>query len=316
MIGKVLGIRKSKPTARLLARKLCVPYGENINRSEGKFDFIFRYGNTEQFDNPVKMIFNKGHDIILVSNKLKMRRKLIESNIPVPKLYNLDAIEESRYEIDSKELPLIARPVNHWKGKDFNLVFSYDEAITYLRKGYYLQGVINKETEYRIFVWQGGVFECSIKEPRLERYNMLVRNFGNGWRFGYKQRLETPQELRKYARESVELAGLDFGAVDCCVDKKGDYYIFEINSAPSLIERKAEKLANKITKYMEENFIERYSPHACGEADDSEPPDEDIDPADVDESDSHSHRSEIETRRERDEAEFQRRIRNLYFREQ
>lgn len=254
MRGKVLGTRKSQRTGRLLARKLAVPYGDYINHSEGEFDFVFRYGNTEQFDNPVKIIFNKGHNIILVSNKLRMRRKLIENSIPVPKVYDLSDINDNKYKIDNKELPLIARPVNHWKGRDFNLVYSYDEAITYLKKGYYLQEVINKETEYRIFVWQSKIFECSVKEPRLERYNMLVRNFGNGWRFGYKKRLETPQGLRKNARDAVGIAGLDFGGVDCCIDKEGNYYIFEINSAPALIERKAEKLANKVTEYMEENF--------------------------------------------------------------
>ena len=257
MKGKVLGTRKSQRTARLLARKLAVPYGEGINHSEDTFDFVFRYGNTEQFDNPVKIIFNKAHDIILVSNKLKMRHKLIENSISVPKVYDTTAIEENKYKIDSKELPLIARPVNHWKGENFNLVYSYDEAIAYLRKGYYLQEVINKETEYRIFIWQGRIFECSIKAPRIERYNMLVRNFGNGWKFMYKNRLDTPQGLRKYARDAVSISGLDFGGVDCCIDKKGNYYIFEINSAPSLIERKAEKLATKITNFMEENYPTR-----------------------------------------------------------
>lgn len=257
MKGKVLGTRKSQRTGRLLAKKLEVPYGEYINHSEGNFDFIFRYGNTEQFDNPVKMIFNKAYNIGLVSNKLKMRHKLIENEIPVPKVYNINEIEENKYELENKELPLIARPVNHWKGKDFNLIDSYDEAVAYLKKGYYLQEIINKETEYRIFVWQNKIFECSIKQPRMERYNTLVRNFGNGWKFMYKNRLETSQELRKYARDAVVLSGLDFGGVDCCVDKEGDYYIFEINSASSLIERKAEKLARKVTEFMEENFRRR-----------------------------------------------------------
>jgi len=103
MKGKILGTRKSQRTARLLANKLTIPYGEHINHSEGNFDFVFRYGNTEHFDNSIKMIFNKAHDIILVSNKLKMRHMLIENNIPVPKVYNIDAIEENKYKIDNKD---------------------------------------------------------------------------------------------------------------------------------------------------------------------------------------------------------------------
>lgn len=252
MKGKVLGTRKSQRTGRILAKKLGVPYGDCVTRTEGAFDFIFRYGNTEQFDNPVKMIFNKGHDIILVSNKLKMRHRLIENYIPVPKVYDRESVEKNKEKINERELPLIARPVNHWKGRDFNLIHDYDEAMAYLRRGYYLQGLINKETEYRIFVWQGKIFECSVKEPRLERYDMLVRNFGNGWKFMYKQRVETPQALRKSAREAVALSGLDFGGVDCCIDKEGKNYIFEINSAPSLIDRKAEKLAKKVYEFMSE----------------------------------------------------------------
>jgi len=59
----------------------------------------------------------------------------------------------------------------------------------------------------------------------------LIRNAENGYRFRYCE-IENP--LGWECVKAVRSLGLDFGAVDCCEDDLGHYWIFEVNTAPGL----------------------------------------------------------------------------------
>lgn len=242
MIGKVLTSPKAKLTGTRLAKILGISCGLNLDYQEPRYDFIIRYGNTtEEIPYSAKVI-NQKNAIIRSSNKLQSRLDLIRHDIPVPRLYK--CIEE----IDN--YPIIARPPYHFKGRDFNLIHNKTDARNYLDRGYYLQKYIDKKNEFRIFVWHDKIFEVNSKEPRKEYYNDMIRNFGNGWRFKWLRLDDVPSKMRKYCRVATEIMGLDFSGIDCCIDKEDNIYIFEINSAPSLIQRKAEKLAEKIKEYF------------------------------------------------------------------
>lgn len=69
--------------------------------------------------------------------------------------------------------------------------------------------------------------------------NMLLRSNKLGWKFSIVKKY--PEALVTVAAKAVEALGLDFGAVDCCVDVDGNPWIFEVNSGPGLEATSLEK---------------------------------------------------------------------------
>ena len=64
--------------------------------------------------------------------------------------------------------------------------------------------------------------------------NMLIRSNRMGWKF---VRVKTPdKKMVAEAIKSCKAIGLDFGAVDCCIDVSGKPWIIEVNTGPGLEE--------------------------------------------------------------------------------
>lgn len=250
MKGKILESPQARFTARALAKELNVPCGRRIERFEDSYDWIFRYGNIAYINRTPPIILNKRYNITRASHKFQCKREMIKHDIPTPRIFLKERIEED----DNIPYPLIARPTNHFKGIHFYMVKNQDEARHYLRRGYYIQEVIDNDTEYRVFIFRDKVFEVNVKKQTGQgKKNELIRNFENGWSFYFQAVSDTRQELKDLCRRAMSMVNLDWGAIDCCVDKKGRIYIFEINSAPSLIERKISKLALKVAEYIKGN---------------------------------------------------------------
>jgi glutathione synthase/RimK-type ligase-like ATP-grasp enzyme len=250
MKGKVLGVRQAKFTGQAIAESLGAFYGTEIHYNEPQYDYIFRYGNATGVRITPHVMINNAIAITKASDKVATRLLLHRAMIPVPRLYDEEDVVDNREQINEGNLTLIARPYKHYKGRNFNLVYDLDSAMQYLDKGYYLQQVIDKDTEYRIFIWRDEIFETNIKEPREYVKSDLIRNLDNGWYFRPTRWRNVPDDLKGYSKQAVQLTGLHFGAVDCCVDKGGNPYLFEVNSAPALFERKIDKLASKIKDYL------------------------------------------------------------------
>jgi glutathione synthase/RimK-type ligase-like ATP-grasp enzyme len=64
--------------------------------------------------------------------------------------------------------------------------------------------------------------------------NMLIRSNRLGWKFVRVKTID--KALEKEAINALKAIGLDFGAVDCCVDVKGKPFIIEVNTGPGLEE--------------------------------------------------------------------------------
>lgn len=64
--------------------------------------------------------------------------------------------------------------------------------------------------------------------------NMLVRSNRLGWKFVKVKALK--DDIGTEAVKAVTAVGLNFGAVDCCVDVTGKVFILEVNSGPGLEE--------------------------------------------------------------------------------
>lgn len=64
--------------------------------------------------------------------------------------------------------------------------------------------------------------------------NMLVRSNKLGWKFVHVKTFD--KKLGDEAVKSLKAIGLDYGAVDCCIDASGKPYIIEVNTGPGLEE--------------------------------------------------------------------------------
>jgi glutathione synthase/RimK-type ligase-like ATP-grasp enzyme len=95
---------------------------------------------------------------------------------------------------------------------------------------------IPKRKEFRVHVIFGQVVDVQQKKKRqgFENANFQVRNHANGWVY-CRENLEEPTGLREAALRSVEVLGLDFGAVDIIWNEKQNRcYVLEVNTAPGL----------------------------------------------------------------------------------
>ena len=76
------------------------------------------------------------------------------------------------------------------------------------------------------------VLKRLVKEAVLP--DRIVRSNKRGWKFSSIRLNNLIVALKNVAVKSVEVVGLDFGAVDCAISADGLPYIIEINSGPGL----------------------------------------------------------------------------------
>lgn len=92
-----------------------------------------------------------------------------------------------------------------------------------------------KEREFRVHVVCGEVIDTAkkIKDPDREVQDWKVRSHANG--FIFARNGVVPSGVRDtVAVSAIGALGLDFGAVDIVEDKKGNFYVLEVNTAPGL----------------------------------------------------------------------------------
>lgn len=102
-----------------------------------------------------------------------------------------------------------------------------------------------KKKEFRVHVVGGNVIDTTrkIKDPNKAVTNWKIRSYDNGFIFA-RNGVEPDPARDSLAVAAVHAVGLDFGAVDIIQDKKGIYYVLEINTAPGIE-------GQTITKYAE-----------------------------------------------------------------
>lgn len=240
----ILGSRKSRPTAKLLSEALSANYTENrIPDSEDMF--TIRYGNSYTAD-PGGRILNKQNAVKTAKNKPTAKSLLQEKNIPTPKLISFeDAIA------GNVEFPVIVRRNNHFKGKFFNVCNNPRDIRRFSPSNHYIQEMVNKKDEYRLFILNDRIIEANIKRCPENQSTPMVRNKENGCFFARVRVADLDRELKNAARSAIREIGLDFGAVDCAtIQESPGITIFEVNSAPGLIPRKIELLKTKLEEII------------------------------------------------------------------
>jgi len=115
---------------------------------------------------------------------------------------------------------------------------------------FFTQDVSNVR-EFRVHASKSGL--CLVHEKRRRNgyantASLEIRNYENHWVFCQNNLDPVPPALGSTAVESIRTLGLDFGAVDCCIDNVGKVVVFEVNTAPGLEPRTVEwytKLINR-----------------------------------------------------------------------
>lgn len=77
--------------------------------------------------------------------------------------------------------------------------------------------------------------------------DFMVRSHKHGWKFKRVSIDRTPEGLKNMAIKAVAAIGLDFGAVDCGIDKDGNPFIIEVNSGAGLEGRSFDKFIEAVT---------------------------------------------------------------------
>lgn len=237
---QILGCRKIRPTGRNLARALSAQYKENdINQN----DVTLRYGNSS-IDDPINgVIINKKEAVQLSSNKPRCKQTLMNAGIPTPKRYSFQEALSGRM-----QFPVIVRRNGHFQGRYFYIINSINELRRYDPSTYYIQEVVQKLNEYRLFIMKDRIIEADLKETP-PGHASIVRNHETGCFFRWVRVSSLPDDLKRAARDAIQTCGLDFGAVDCATIQTPNGVrstVFEVNSAPGLIPRKVDLFVTKL----------------------------------------------------------------------
>ncbi len=189
--------------------------------------WCIRWGCTSNVPN--KKVLNSSEAIHFVNDKRASRLLFAEKDL-APVSWS----DVKQWEADGAPLPIIIRPERHAQGRHLYFCTSKVEVQAALNKvgaSYYISEYVEKVAEYRVFVLQGRAVWVAKKTPANEK--AIAWNVAQGGRFDNVRWDEWPLKTVKTAIEAFNLTPLDFGGVDVMVDKEGECYVLEINSAPS-----------------------------------------------------------------------------------
>src|SRR3990167_4179275 len=199
-----MNILLSKPsqTIKEIKKQLEIPLYIK-RRLPLRIDTLIRWGSLREADCVDEI--NTVEAIKLASNKLKCRKVLADAGIPVPHL------GEDRF-------PCIGRFRYHSGGKNFFVCQTpYDVERAKRNGAVYFQQVYPKGKEYRVHIG---------------------KNNNGGFEFIHLGRGERRLDIIELAKKTVEVLGLDFGAVDIGSNPIYPDYpecvVFEVNTAPAL----------------------------------------------------------------------------------
>lgn len=221
-----------------------------------KCDLFIRWGNTERFDNlRYKKELNSLEAVMRATNKLEMLQILTQAGVSTLQfstdIAQLDSLKDREGNVYIRNKQGVVR-----YGNDFNVD----------RDSYFSQPVRFKRREYRVHVFNGkilGVYEKvplvsataenqspTAAENRPKLYKSDTCHFvrcditTEGVRVN-----AAAQEL---CIRAVESLGLVFGGVDLIRDKRGNFFVCEVNSAPGLNGLNVDRWVEAIKEYYNE----------------------------------------------------------------
>lgn len=236
MTNYLLYHNNSCETGRALAQALGIESGTEL--PERRFDKLIRWGNRASVRfSPVKVL-NKMEAMNNASNKERALRVMEEQNIPHPP-------RKERFEGKL----LLARKSEHMHGSGAYFVTSQFDFDNAKRVGCvaFMEFVPTKR-EFRVHVIRG---EPVFVYERILPNEPNSLNIRNDWNEERKEIREVPREIIDASVDCVRKMGLDFGAVDIGLSVNNKPYIYEVNTAPGLVDGERKKPSFRV---YEEKF--------------------------------------------------------------
>ena len=160
-------------------------------------------------------------------SKFRQTQVMLDAGVQCPPIWTAVPSNAALY-------PLLGRRSHHDNGKDIKVFQSPVDA----RNGSwdFLTKLIESDTEFRAWVWRGEVLAVYERVQRGESKNTRIfgRNWDQGWRFDYLDKLDWPKGCQTPSIEAVKAVNLDFGAVDFLRGRDKKLYVLEVNSAPCM----------------------------------------------------------------------------------
>lgn len=238
--------RHSYITAKKLAKELGL-VAKN-DREQISDMPIIRYGSSRYFgfNNPQ---INNIESIMSASNKYLSLGILNQTGITVPKIYVTSCMDSMKY-------PVLARKNYHKQGRDIILCNNEEEAFSALQsnRDYFVE-FVEARAEYRLHCVNNEIVKIfrKVKEDAIP--DDFIRCVRNGWGF---YRVDTEQDwlqpMKTKAIESLKALGLYFGAVDMIHSIDRRFVVLEVNSAPALNTDTLNIYAEKLHRWLEENY--------------------------------------------------------------
>ncbi|KKL70226.1 hypothetical protein LCGC14_2107020 [marine sediment metagenome] len=136
-----------------------------------------------------------------------------------------------------RKFPIVRKPNNSYGGHGIVLVKSAHHAE---KRDTWYQQFIDKVREIRVYFFNGDL--CMVEEKFVKNPRRVTWNLYNCLRWERNRKLEGNRDLADIVTDAAEAIRVDWGAADVLIDKKGRFWICEVNSRPSCWGGKKPKL--------------------------------------------------------------------------
>jgi len=220
MSNFILYHANSLDTGRALQRALGIEGGTEMPGT--RYDRLIRWGNRGQIRYLPRKVLNKAEAMNNAANKDRALRVMEENGVahaPIVNAFNGNL--------------LLARKSEHQHGSGAYFITSQFDFDTARRIGCtnFVEFVPSKK-EFRVHVIKG---EPVFIYERVCPSNPNSLNIRNDWNEERRTVSETPSVVVQEAIKAVNVMGLDFGAVDIGLSVGGRPYVWEVNTAPGLV---------------------------------------------------------------------------------
>lgn len=193
---------------------------------------VIRWGTREDLPTDSgTIVYNTARSIANITNKKLSRELFTKNGVACPK-----AVDKSN--IKAVDLPIIARPFIHSKGRNFIVLKTIDDFNTHYNPNrYYYSAFVDKTREFRIHAGHGKVLAVMEKQP-VEDSIAWNRAVTDSDPFSYIEWNKVDEENLKpiliEAINAIKSVNADFGGVDVLMTADGSPHVLEVNSAPTL----------------------------------------------------------------------------------
>jgi glutathione synthase/RimK-type ligase-like ATP-grasp enzyme len=227
-----------------------------------------RLGSTTEIQSKYEFIeINTIEAITNSSSKIKMRRCFSENGIPcadgiVPQ-NEQELVEFTNQFKDKQSVKYVTKSEFGSRGEGNRLHETLESLLDFMRTRYgryVVERFVTHSKEYRLHVSELGCFYACRKMHKKDtpEGNRWYRNDSNCvWIVEENPEFEKPETWNEIVKASVaalKVVGLDIGAIDVKVNKKGEFIILETNSAPSFGNLTLEKYQEHIPLLVEQKI--------------------------------------------------------------